>query len=168
VTVPLRYPTLNLNQMTNCLARLHPRFGCDSRYRVVCGMLLHATTPGARSELIKVLGPVDFTDWLVVLANPELDFLVVVSASDLVDIGEGTDEELAEFAPPDGSPSSGHSWISSLWQEEASLYNTLDNMFGPTVLRTATNTVKELKKRGAEEKKAAAVEAAAKKRSRRL
>jgi hypothetical protein len=150
--------------MENCVASLHDRFGCDLRFRVVYGMLLHATTVEARSELVKVLGPVDFTVWLVVLANPELDFMVVAPASDLVDIGEGTREELAEFKAPRGDTSPGLAWLESLFSEEPDHCSTLDNTFGPTILRTATDTVKELKRREAEEKKAAAAEAAAAKK----
>ena len=132
MTVPLHYPTPNLNQMTNCLASLKSHLHCGLRFRVVVFILLHATTHEARTALTKVLGHVDLTVLLAVLFNPDLDSLVVVPVSELVDAEPGTPAQLTEFATPDGVESRGAAWMSRLSGKDPS---TLESTF-----RTAPNT----------------------------
>jgi hypothetical protein len=144
------------------LASLNPTFKCGLRFRVVVGILLHATTPEARASLVKILGPVDFAVWLVVLDNPEVDYLILVPASDLVDAasGDGAEEaEFAKFATPKGTTSRSTAWVKKM-SELPSVKRTaptLESKFGPHHLRTLkAYLLSETERKKAVAKKAAA------------
>ena len=157
MSVPLHYPTLNLNQMNNCLASIKPSLGCDLRFRVVTALLLHATTSSARHALCRFLGPIDLQKWLVVLFNPNLDRLVIVPATDLVDTSFATKKQLVVFMSRPDDPA-------ALWLQKLSgAVNrpTLERTFGPTALWTPWVMKREMRKRELEKKEEARAAAAA-------
>ena len=132
------------------MASLKPALKCGLRFRVVVVILLHATTPGARASLVKILGQMDFTVWLAVLHNPEVDSLILVPASDLVDAESGAGAaEFAKFKAPEGAHSRGTAWVEKMSRPGTS---TLESKFGPHHLRTAKAyllSVKEMRQTAA-------------------
>jgi hypothetical protein len=154
----LTLPYPNLNQVANCLASLKPAYKCDLRFRVVVVLLLHATTLEARASLVKILGPVDFTRWLAVLQNPEVDTLLLVPLVDLVDAESSPGAaELAKFSTRKGVESRGTAWIRTMTVKDNP--PPLERKFGPPILRTATFYFRE-KEREAAKKEAAKAQAA--------